>query len=91
MTEDHKNNDLRAARLAIEVHMPQHLAAFDALQAEHDRLSWRVVKLGGALKEISEMLDCDEPCLPERVVCSCGRKEPRWCAGCIARNALEAT
>ena len=47
--------------------------------------------LVAALNEISEMLPCDEPCPSTYTACyQCNRQQPRWCAGCVARKALES-
>jgi hypothetical protein len=51
----------------------------------------RARQLEGVLREISEKLQCDEPCIdhPPKACVTCQHVEyGQWCAGCVARTAL---
>ena len=53
------------------------------------QLEARVKVLTEALEEISDKLDCAEPCGVESECCGeCGHLKNVWCAGCAARRAL---
>lgn len=61
------------------------LNAFEAIISDRDRLR-------AALVEISDNLDCYQPCQPEPGCAACGKRpQERWCAGCVARRAMEST
>lgn len=69
---------------------PMSFESFVRVNVSRRRRRKKIEYLRAALQEISDMLSCDVPCEPVIECVTCGIKRGGLCAGCIARNALEA-